>query len=301
MTAESPLAAIAGHRRLPGRVVIVANPQAGGARRGLAAAVADRLGARGIAAAVETAGAPGAIRALARTCDADVLLVAGGDGSLAEAVRGLFDRPAPRPALGVVPAGTANVLARELALPRDPGALAALVARGATKPLLPGLANGRPFTLMAAAGLDAAIVAALDPAEKRRFGRIAYLLAAARILRAGEFPDVRIETDAGTLLAKWAVVTRARHYGGAFVIDPDADVTRPGLTLVALTEISARAALALAVFLATGRADAASRLQKRSVRWARFTGAAATQIDGDAFDPPPLEVTLAAETIDVLA
>lgn len=297
-----PRAPCAADRKPAESFVLVLNPAAGGARRSLAAGIAARLTERGRSVAVESAPTPGDIRRLAQTTDSDALLVAGGDGSVNEAVRGLLARPAPRPKLGIIPQGTVNVLMRALGLPRAPEALAEIFRRGAARRLHLGLANGRPFLLMASAGLDAAVVAALDPALKKRIGRLAYAVAAAKILLRGDFPDVDAETESGVIRAKCVVVAKANYYGGPFVIDTGADVTKPGLTLVALTEVSPRAALALARYFATGRLDEAGCVRKLAVRRVTLRGAGvATQIDGDRFGETPLEIRDAEESLDVLA
>lgn len=286
-----------------GAFAVVVNPAAGGAGRPLARDIAERLAARGHEVAIEDAAAPGHIRQLATTTRAAALLVAGGDGSINEAVRGLLARQTPRPALGIIPQGTVNVLAQDLGLPDDAETLAQIFVRGATRPLHVGLANGRPFTLMASAGLDAAVVAAVDlglDGLKKRTGRFAYAVAAAQTLLRGDFPDVLAETDAGPLRAKCVVVAKSRYYGGRFVIDAEAGATKPGLSLVALSEISPRAVLALARYFASGRPDEGGCIRKLAVRRVTLTGDAATQIDGDYLGRTPLEIYEAAEALEVL-
>ena len=68
-----------------------------------------------------------------------MVVAAGGDGTIAEVASGLMGSPAR---LGVIPLGTANVLAHELALPFEPRAVAAALAFGRTRPLWPGVARG---------------------------------------------------------------------------------------------------------------------------------------------------------------
>ncbi len=283
--------------------VIVVNPDAGGAHMRLVPDIAARLAARGRTVFIEDAARPGHIRHIAQTTNADALLVAGGDGSINEAVCGLLARSSERPALGLIAQGTVNVLAQELALPTKPDALAEIFLRGETRPLHAGLANGRPFVLMASAGLDAAVVAAVDLGMKRlkkRIGQFAYALAAAKILARGDFPDVLAETDAGILRAKCVVVAKSKFYGGRLVIDAAADATQPGLRLVALTEVSPRATFALARYFATGRLDENGRLRKLAVRRITLHGDAATQIDGDYLGRAPLEIFEAEEALEVL-
>lgn len=288
-------------RKPPESFLVIVNPSAGGERRRLAGDVAARLAAAGRSVAIEIAAHPGHIRQLAETACADAVLIAGGDGSINQAVCGLLVRPAPRPALGVIPQGTVNVLMRELGLPMDAPRLADMFLRGETKPLHVGRANGAPFALMASAGLDAAVVEAVDLGLKKKIGRLAYVAAAASVLARGCFPDVEAQTDAGVLRAKCVVVSNAKYYGGGFLIDRSADVTRPGLSLVALTEISPRATLALMRYFMTGALDEAGCVRRLSTRRVTLRGEGAAQIDGDYLGRTPVEICEAEETLEILA
>ncbi|WP_424361340.1 diacylglycerol/lipid kinase family protein [Methylocystis parvus] len=288
-------------RKPPESFLVIVNPSAGGDKRRLAKDVAARLTKGGRSVSLEIAAGPGEIRRLAEAARADAVLVAGGDGSINEAVCGLLARPTSRPALGVIPQGTVNVLMRELGLPEDASALADIFLRGETKPLHIGRANGAPFLLMASAGLDAAVVETVDLGLKRKIGRLAYAVSAAKVLARGGFPDVEAQTEAGVLRAKCVVVSNAKHYGGGFVIDRSANVTRPGLSLVALTEISPRATLALMRYFLTGALDGAGCVRKLATRRVTIRGEGAAQIDGDYLGRMPVEICAGDETLDILA
>ncbi len=282
------------------RFLIVVNPDAGGERKRFVAHIAATLTESGRDVIVEEATLPGRIYELAASACVDALLIAGGDGSLNEAVRGLLARAAPRPILGVIPQGTVNVLAQELNLPRAPEALARIFLAGKTALLHVGLANGRPFALMASAGLDAAVVRAVDRGLKQKIGRLAYLVALAKTLMLGGFADVDVETEAGALRAKCVVVAKSKYYGGRFVIDAGVDATRPGLSLIALRDISAASLVALAGYFITGRTDRAGHVRKLSVRRVTLGGAnVAAQIDGDYCGEAPLEICESVETLAV--
>jgi diacylglycerol kinase family enzyme len=157
--------------------LLVANPAAGGYRPRRIEALSTALSRRGIVTDVRLTRAPGDMQFIATDPETrpDVLIVAGGDGSINEAVAGLLVRHGPRPALAVMPAGTANVLAAELRLPRQPVNVARSIAGGLTKPLAVAQANGRPFMLMASAGFDAEVVHAVRPEQKRRWKQLAFI------------------------------------------------------------------------------------------------------------------------------
>src|SRR5204863_6128250 len=113
---------------------------------------------------------------LAREADADfdVIVAAGGDGTVHAVVNGLRGRAIP---IGMVPLGTANVLAREIGLPRRAAPLAALIAAAPARPIWPGRIGARLFVMMASAGFDSETVAAIHPLLKARAGRLAFACA----------------------------------------------------------------------------------------------------------------------------
>ena len=91
----------------------------------------------------------------------------------------------------LLPFGTANVLAREIGLPRDPERLAELIAHGAARPIWPGRVGDRLFLTMASSGFDAETVAAVNPRLKRHIGRFAFAWAILRVRCAVSRPRTR--------------------------------------------------------------------------------------------------------------
>ena len=99
---------------------------------------------------------------------ADLLIAAGGDGTLNEVVHGLMDlSKAARPALGVVPLGTANDFAAGCGIPRDPEQALALCLEGQRVPIDVGKANEHWFLNAASVGFGAAVTATTPPELKR--------------------------------------------------------------------------------------------------------------------------------------
>src|SRR3546814_9466979 len=88
------------------------------------------------------------------------LVAAGGDGTINGVVNGLAGGGVP---LALLPLGTANVLAAEIGLEESPAEIVRAILRGPAVPIHLGDVNGRHFTLMAGIGLDADVVAAVNP------------------------------------------------------------------------------------------------------------------------------------------
>ena len=134
------------------------------------------------------------------TSGVDLVLASGGDGTITAVASGVAGSGI---ALGLLPAGTGNLLARNLGVPLDIDGALTVALTGAQQQLDVGLANGRPFVVMAGLGFDAEMLAATDEGLKARAGWAAYLLSALRHLR--DRPTrVMLQADGGPWLRRWA-------------------------------------------------------------------------------------------------
>ncbi len=212
---------------------LIYNPRAGGLRFFTARRVARILSALRAAGHRVTAiptPAPGGATQLARQCleaGADLILALGGDGTLNEAANGMIGTHVP---LGVIPAGTANVLARELGLPRRGTTVAARIAdlvplRIHVGLLRPADSPPRHFLLMAGAGFDGHIVYHLDVGLKARLGELAYWISAAKeIVRLQDEFDALI--DGRRIRCTFALASRVKNYAGYMRIATGASLLR---------------------------------------------------------------------------
>ncbi|MFC0284113.1 diacylglycerol kinase family protein [Camelimonas abortus] len=147
------------------RALLLRNPAArrGGEDIG---AVTARLRAGGLAVTVENfAALPEIARDIVRLrASADLVVICGGDGSVSSAAMAAMESGLP---LGVIPMGTANDLARTLAIPMDLEAAAEVIVAGRTAAVDVGSVNGHAFFNVASIGLASDLAAALDPGLKR--------------------------------------------------------------------------------------------------------------------------------------
>lgn len=226
--------------------------------------------------------------AAARSGDYDAILAAGGDGTIRHAARALADTGTP---LGVIPVGTANVLAYEVGLPRAPAELAHVLLRAPAMTIQAPTANGEPFLLMAGVGFDGRVIDALSHPTKGRIGKLAY---AGPILSAiTRAPDsLEVEIDGHSHRATWAVVANARHYGGSFVLAHATRLRDPGLNAVLFDAAGRGALLASLLALASGRLTTCRHVKILPCNRAeiRGRGGVPVQVDGDAFGTTPLVV-----------
>ena len=203
-------------------MIIVFNPVAGRRRAQLLWRVLDIMVANGIRIELAETTRRGHAEAIARTAaraGSTLVVAAGGDGTIAEVANGLMGS-ATR--LGVIPLGTANVLAHELNLPFAPAAVAAALALGRTRPLWPGICSSGPcssgpgasqdggtarlFVQMLGVGFDAHVVAHLSVPLKRAIGRAAYALQTLRELPRYDFAPIRLRLDGTETEAASAIV-----------------------------------------------------------------------------------------------
>ncbi|HVB68798.1 MAG TPA: diacylglycerol kinase family protein [Acetobacteraceae bacterium] len=279
-------------------MVIIFNPAAGNRRVYRLWRVLDILAANGIRCEVLRTGGAGDARALAAAAaaaGADLVVAAGGDGTIAEVASGLL---ATRVPLGVIPLGTANVLAREYALPFAPRAVAAALAFGRTRPLWPGVATSadgppRLFVQMLGVGFDAAVVHGIRPGLKRLLGRGAYVAETLKRLPGYDFAPVRVRLDGVETEAASVIVSKGRLYGGPYLLAPEARPGEPGFSVVLFERSGPRAALCYGAALPLGRL--ARMAGVRRVRAARVefpaNRALAAQADGDPAGTAPRLVT----------
>jgi diacylglycerol kinase (ATP) len=115
---------------------------------------------------------------------AELVFVWGGDGMVQRCVDVLAGSEAT---MAIVPAGTANLFASNLGIPKKIDAAVDTGMNGGRRKLDVGSMNGEMFAVMAGVGFDALVIHAADRELKRRLGRAAYVLAAAKNLRAEPF------------------------------------------------------------------------------------------------------------------
>ncbi|HEY0273968.1 MAG TPA: diacylglycerol kinase family protein, partial [Chitinophaga sp.] len=127
---------------------------------------------------------PGEATSIARSLagHTDAVAVYGGDGTVMEVAQGLFQTSTP---MAIIPGGTANVMAKELAIPTDTQAAIALLTSGrfAIKPVDMGLVNDIPFLIRVNMGIFSDMITEASPDLKDRWGQWAYGITALQTLQ----------------------------------------------------------------------------------------------------------------------
>lgn len=294
-------------------VVLIANPNAGRGGRAREREIERfraMLEARGVGCELALTRAPADATLLAREAVARgerEIVVSGGDGTINEALQSIVGT---RARLGILPAGTANVLARELNLPFDSERAAEAVARGSTRRVYAGLACceatrvARYFLLMAGVGLDASIVKRVRPRLKSRVGEAAFWVSGLSHLAKWEPVPFHVEVGGEKFPATFAAIGRAAHYGGELSITPRARLDAPEFEVCLINSRSRLRYLQL--LTGAMRADGIKG-DRRGVRYLRATRVSAAgdgvlvQADGELIGELPMTFEIVAEPVELIA
>ncbi|WP_421725409.1 lipid kinase [Bauldia sp.] len=208
----------------PSRLLVVANPGASRVGAGLGPALTTLLAA-GIDTDLRHSNSREHLCALIRDADAavDGIVIGGGDGTINSALPALIEAGKP---IGILPLGTANDLARTLAISPDPVSAARTIAGGRRKRIDVGRVNDVHFANVASIGLSVAIADAQDPELKKQLGTLSYVSAVLKTIGRTEPFSATITCDGHdeTVRALQIAVGSGVHYGGGLKIAPDAAV-----------------------------------------------------------------------------
>ncbi len=219
------------------RTCVIFNPAAKGEKAQRFRRHLDEFGSHCALKGTEAAGDARRLAAQAVEQGFERIVAAGGDGTVNEVLNGLGDAPDgfERACLGVLPLGTVNVFARELALPTRLELAWQTVLQGREMRIdLPSVCFGdvpktqrRYFAQLGGAGLDARAVELVHWPLKKRIGSLAYVLAGLKALRSPP-AKISVKSDGVSSTGELVLVGNGRFYGGRFRIFPDADL-RDGL------------------------------------------------------------------------
>lgn len=289
------------------RYLVIINPAAGRGGFALANAVVDLLRHAGKTVQVYLTRGPGDatewLRAL--TDCPEVVVAAGGDGTVNEVINGLAGRDV---LFGLIPGGTTNVLAAELAYPAGAAEIAATLLAAREKRVHLATVNGRRFSMMTGIGYDAWVVAGVNPVIKKRFGKLAYVMSMLRELRQFGSRRYRVTiNDASVYEAASLVITNGRHYAGSFTLSHQADISKPSLQVILVQTKSAARFLGMLLMLPFGLVESLSFIRSvsaREIRVEEISGeipvAEPVQADGDTVSKMPANVRVETHATRIL-
>ena len=200
------------------KILLIGNPVAGGGKANrLIADLLQGLRQRGylVEAFLTNSAKDASRRARDIEADVDVLVVVGGDGTLNEVLNGLPD-PSRTP-IAHLPTGTANILGRELGLPKTAEDLIQTLESGHPRWLDLGLLGGSRFLMVASVGLDAMVTEEVQRRRGGTLGYLGYLTPILRVFKRYHPPELTVTVDEGEQIpGAFVVVSNTRNYGGIF-------------------------------------------------------------------------------------
>lgn len=293
----------------PRKATLISNPKTGryAARRRSVEALATQLESLGVKVDLRLTQGPGdatqiAARA-ARNGSSDVI-VAGGDGTINEAIQGLAGTKAR---LAIIPRGTGNVLARELGLPLDDEQSLKVVAEGKSRQIYLGLAidettnESRYFVLMAGIGLDASVVRRVQPSLKKRIGKGAFWVSGLSHLATWNPRPFILEINGHKYTSTFAAIGKAAKYGGDLAITPGARLDQPEFEICIIdTRSRLRYLHLLSQAMRNGMPRNTPEVRFVNSVSVRAHGDAHVQIDGELIGRLPMRFEIAPHSLEII-
>ena len=267
----------------------------------------EALKRQGVEASLVGTTGPGSASAQARKqieAGCDLIIAAGGDGTINEVAAGMLHSRVP---LALLPGGTANVLARETRVPIDMLAavrdLSKMVPTRVATGLLRMGKEQRSFLCMAGAGLDAEIVTHVNLDLKAAVGKLAYYVGGfSQVFRA--LPEFEVTIDGKAYEASFALISRVRNYGGDLEIARGASLLRNEFQVVlfrgkhCLRYLPYLAAVSLRV---AERMNGCTFVYGRSVTCKSTNGQGIfAQVDGELVGNLPISAEIVPDSLTLL-
>jgi diacylglycerol kinase (ATP) len=234
---------------------------------------------------------------------ADVIVAVGGDGSINEVVNGLKKS---KSTLAILPAGTANVVARELGIPKNTKAVAAMIMEGYTVDMDAGIRDGRRFMLGAGAGLDAAIAEVVSEQGGSLSSLMKWVVPSVKTALRYSFPTFKVVAD-GKLLsdaAQYAIIGNCQYSAGVFPATPEAKIDDGLLDVCILQDLSSTKLIGLLPSVWNGK-----HIHRKDVIYSQFKSLKITpttdqrvpfQVDGDPSGCLPVSIKVEPKAVRVI-
>jgi YegS/Rv2252/BmrU family lipid kinase len=250
---------------------------------------------------------PAALARLAVERGSRLLIACGGDGTVSSVASAALARDDVR--LAILPRGTANSIAGHLGIPTELEAACSTILHGRERVVDTALANGRPMVLMATLGVHAEAITGADPAMKRRYGVLAYVVEEVQRMAGDSLFDATVVVDgeafgcraSAITVANLAPATTLPAQGPAEVIEDDGLLD---VTLIAFDGLTDAIVTALHLATSAWSGQPADRhnigfFRAREVR-VETREPKQLMIDGEAAGETPLEVRCVPRSLRVL-
>lgn len=235
----------------------------------------------------------------------ELVVSAGGDGTLNEVANGLAKSQVP---LGILPAGTTNVLARELKVPLDTKDAVQKALTGEAKKVCLGKvtfegkdADHRYFLMMAGIGFDAKAVFKVSPGLKALTGKAAYVASGFQTLFSWHPDELVIDAAEGGTMAGYSLITcNTAKYAGTSSVAPDADIMEPVLKTFVMHGRRRTDLLRYVTGVLMNRHRSFKDISYVTSTSVKVQGKAYVQLDGDCVGEAPVLVEIVPEALNLI-
>ena len=212
----------------------------------------------------------------------DLVVAAGGDGTINEVINGLAEKP-NRPKLGIIPVGTTNDFARAVGIPRSIVKACNILASGRETPIDIGKMNDRYFINIAGGGKLTELTYEVPSKLKTALGQLAYYLKGIEMLPSLKPTYAKIEYDDGVFEGEISLflVSNSNSVGGFEKIAPDADLSDGKFDLLIVKKTNLAELIRLTTAAVTGNHLKDGSIVYKKARRIRITTDQVVQLNLD--------------------
>jgi YegS/Rv2252/BmrU family lipid kinase len=233
----------------------------------------------------------------------DLIIVAGGDGTINEVINGMANSKAT---LVIIPFGSTNVLACELGVPNDPKMAAELITKGKKIKMDLGYAKtskeSRYFSMMLSVGPFAQVIKDTTPEFKKRWGRFAYPFRLIKLLFRYKWHKIYVKHNVEST-GYFIIMANIKYYGGEYEIADRANIRDGLLDLVIINRKKPWDIIVLIFSITSGKLNKFLRKEYYQIKEAEIYSHynMQIQVDGEVLGLAPVSVKIIPEAINIIA
>ena len=282
------------------KIAIIYNPNAGSAKIKKLLKIKERLSLKSSVTIYDTQKPGDATSIAKRECkNFDIIVAAGGDGTINEVINGIDVNTK----LGIIPLGTANILAIEAGIKNDVKSICKLIEKGNTKKIYISNINDKKFFLMAGIGYDGDIVHKMKPSLKKIFGKAMFgFLGLLEFFKLKKY-NIKVETESETAFGNWVLVTNSKHYAGPYKITKSTSIFNDSIVCYVFNDLS-RLGFLYYIFLVIfygdlSRSKKVTKIISKNIKISSKEKIN-VQCDGEKYGNLPIEINFSSEVVNLL-
>ena len=282
------------------KIAIIYNPNAGSAKIKKLLKIKERLSLKSSVTIYDTQKPGDATSIAKRECkNFDIIVAAGGDGTINEVINGIDINTK----LGIIPLGTANILAIEAGIKNDIKSICKSIEKGVTKKIYISNINNKKFFLMAGIGYDGDIVHKMKPSLKKIFGKAMFgFLGLLEFFKLKKY-NIKVETESETAFGNWVLVTNSKYYAGPYKITKSTSIFNDNIVCYVFNDLS-RLGFLYYIFLIIfygdlSRSKKVTKIISKNIKISSKEKIN-VQCDGEKYGNLPIEINFSSESVNLL-